>query len=78
MTVEAPQALICASCGGGFELSARVARGWRSRGEEPVCRMCRRLAKPPDPLEQARMRKWWTDRYSVDELLELGREIGWV
>jgi hypothetical protein len=24
-----------------------------------------------------RMRRWWLERYSLEELVELGREIGW-
>jgi DNA-directed RNA polymerase sigma subunit (sigma70/sigma32) len=25
-----------------------------------------------------RMQRWWLDRYTLEELLELGREIGWA
>jgi hypothetical protein len=27
--------------------------------------------------ERQRMQRWWLNRYSLEELLELGREIGW-
>ncbi len=31
--------------------------------------------KPRDALEQARMRRWWLARYSMDELVEIGAMI---
>jgi hypothetical protein len=74
VSVEAPRAVVC---GVSFDLSARNARAWRSRGEEPVCARCRHPAKPPDPAELERYKRWWLARYSIEELLELGREIGW-
>jgi hypothetical protein len=77
MTVEAPRAVVCGECGGLFELSARSARARRTRGQEPVCRPCRHTPKPPTEAQLERYRRWWLDRYSIDELLELGREIGW-
>jgi hypothetical protein len=77
VTVEASRAVICGECGGSFELHPRNVRAARARGEEPICRLCRRTAKPPDEATIERMRRWWLARYSLDELLELGRDIGW-
>ena len=77
MTVEAPRAVRCRDCGAPFGLSARNARAWRQRGETPVCARCRHPAKPPDKLAAERMRRWWLERHSIEELLELGRMLGW-
>jgi hypothetical protein len=54
-------------------LSARRLRAARARGEEPICRDCRR--KPPNPAELERMKRWWLERYTFEELLELGRYL---
>jgi hypothetical protein len=77
VTVEAPRSVVCGACGTSFDLSARNVRAWRQRGEEPICALCRRKPQPVDPATAARLRKWWTDRYELDELLEIGRLIGW-
>jgi hypothetical protein len=49
----------------------------RARGEDPVCRRCRHPAKPVDQKALERYRRWWLARFSLDELLELGRDLGW-
>jgi hypothetical protein len=77
VTVEAPRLVRCGTCGGSFELSPRNVRAARARGEEPTCRICRRTAKPPDEAASEKLRRWWLERYSLEELVELGREIGW-
>jgi hypothetical protein len=77
VTVEAPREIVCASCGSRYLLSARNVRAWRQRGETPVCARCRHPAKPVDPATMIRMRRWWLDRYSIEELLELGDMLGW-
>ncbi len=33
-------------------------------------------ARPPDPAEPERYRKWWLERYTLDELRELRRLLG--
>lgn len=78
MSVEVAQLVRCGGCGGGFELHPRNVRAARARSEEPICRGCRRKAKPIDEAALERMRHWWLERYSMDELLEIGRELGWV
>jgi hypothetical protein len=75
---EYAQRVLCGFCGSSFDLSARNVRAARQRGQEPVCAECRNPAKPPDEETMERMRRWWLERYSLEELLELGREIGWV
>jgi NAD-dependent SIR2 family protein deacetylase len=75
VTVEAPRAVRCGSCGDSFDLSARNVRATRKRGEEPVCALCRRKPQPVDPAMAARLRRWWTDRYSREELEEIA---GWI
>jgi hypothetical protein len=46
-------------------------------GQEPVCAPCRYVEKPIDEATLERMRRWWLSKYSIDELLEIGRMIGW-
>jgi hypothetical protein len=77
VSAEAAQLVKCGSCGSSFDLSARNVRAARTRGETPVCALCRRTPKPVDEATMRKLREWWLDRYSLDELLELGREIGW-
>jgi hypothetical protein len=77
VSVEAPVLVVCGECGARFELSARNARAWRQRGEEPVCAECWNPPKPPDKETMERMRGWWLSRYSIEELLEIGHMIGW-
>jgi hypothetical protein len=77
VTVEAPRQILCGSCSSIFALSARNAPAWRTRGQEPICSRCGYPAKPPDPAEVERYQRWWLERYTVEELLEIGREIGW-
>jgi hypothetical protein len=48
----------------------RNVRAARARDEEPTCRVCRRTAKAPDEATMDKMRRWWLERYSLDELLE--------
>jgi hypothetical protein len=77
VTVEAPRSVRCGSCGASFDLSARNARAWRRRGQEPVSAECRNPPKAPDEETMERMRGWWLSRYSIEELLEIGHMIGW-
>lgn len=42
----------------------------------PPTRDLHQPSKPND-TDRLRMQRWWLDRYTLDELLELGREIGW-
>jgi hypothetical protein len=76
VSVEAPRAAVCGSCGTRFDLSPRNVRAWRQRGQEPVCGDCRHAPKE-DPVLVERYKAWWLERYSLEELLKLGREIGW-
>lgn len=40
----------------------------------PAVETSRRLSS----AQRRRMQRWWLERYSMEELLELGREIGWI
>jgi hypothetical protein len=62
---------------GRFSLSARNSRLHWERGTQPLCELCRRPEKPVDEATMERMRQWWLERYSLDEILEIGRLIGW-
>jgi hypothetical protein len=77
VSVEAPVLVVCGECGARFQLSARNARERRRRRQSPICAECRNPSKPVDEATMERMRRWWLARYSIEELLELGREIGW-
>jgi hypothetical protein len=72
-TTETTAPLRCTGCGDTFVLSPRRAREWRDR--EPLCRDCRRKPKELSEAERARLQRWWLDRYSLEELVEIGREI---
>jgi hypothetical protein len=71
MAHEKPRSVVCGGCDNPFVLSARNAREARARGEEPRCHDCRHPAKPIDPAELERLRRWWLKRYSLDEIREL-------
>lgn len=65
--------LRCGDCGDAFAFSANRARVYRREGREPVCRDCRRPKL--SEAEQAKLRAWWLNRYSTDELQEIGQMI---
>lgn len=73
--VETPRLVRCAGCGSSFELSARNVRAIRARGEEPLCRRCRHPAKPVDEIQAAKYRRWWLERFPLDELREMAEAI---
>jgi len=76
--VEAPHLHTC-RCGNVFSLSARNTREHRRRGTVPICRNCRLSAKPPDPEEAERLRRWWLEEsgFTLDHLVEISEMIGW-
>jgi hypothetical protein len=57
----------------------REAVAARQRGEEPVCRPCRQTEKPVDEQAMEKMRRWWLEEsgLTLDEVLEIGRLLGW-
>jgi hypothetical protein len=63
----------CGDCGCSFELSARNARGHRHRGTTPQCARCRYWAK--EPKVTPAMRRWWLDRFTLDEIREMAAEL---
>jgi hypothetical protein len=65
----------CRDCGGRFELTARNARTWRTRGLEPQCVDCRRTRRELSPAEAARLRAWWLQRFTLDECREIAEAI---
>ena len=60
--------MACGDCGGSFELSARRARAYRSAGSAPRCAGCRSTR---EPKVTPAMRRYWLDRFTLDELREL-------
>ncbi len=60
--------VVCATCGASFELSRRNVRAHDRNGKQHVCSACRNPPKPPDEAQMARLRRWWLDRYSLEEL----------
>lgn len=68
--MEAPVLLAC-GCGRQFQLSARRAREHRTHGSQPKCVDCR-YGHDGAPRATEGMRRWWLDRFSLDEIRELG------
>ena len=58
----------CPECLVGFELSARNARAHRSNATTPRCASCRSAR---EPRVTPAHRRWWLDRYTLDEIREL-------
>jgi hypothetical protein len=56
----------CDDCGGDFELSTSHVRHMRAQGRELRCRSCRTTGEGPQPTEAHR--RWWLDRFSLDEI----------
>jgi hypothetical protein len=72
-TIEAPVTLTCSECSDPFTLSARRARDWRDR--QPVCMECRRARREITEVERERLRQWWLDRFTREELEEIGQAL---
>jgi hypothetical protein len=72
-TAETPVDVRCSSCSDTFTLSARRAREWRDR--DPLCRRCRTPARELTDAERERYRRWWLERFTLEELQELARTI---
>ena len=67
--MSAPTVVVtCAECGVDFYLSARREYEHRKRGMPALCGACRHPPKPPDPRTLRAMRRWWLDRFTLDEL----------
>jgi hypothetical protein len=55
-----------------FPFSPRNVYGWRARGLEPVRHFCRHAPlKPPTQRD----RRYWLDRFTLDEIRELAGAI---
>jgi len=65
----APDGRMPEPCGATFTLSARRERDHRKSGQKPRCEECRSIRAPVTVTES--MRRWWLDRYSLDEIREL-------
>lgn len=70
--VEAPVVHVC-ECGTTFELSARNTRIHRNRGTSPRCDRCRYGTKPPKVTDAHR--RYWLERFTLDEIRELAGAI---
>ena len=71
--VELPVLLSCGR-GASFELSARNARNHRVNGTDPKCRDCR-YGHDRAPRATEGMRRWWLQRFPLDEIRLLGSEL---
>jgi hypothetical protein len=60
----------CSGCGYSYLLSTRRARDHRIRGTQPECRECR-LARSVQVQVTEAMRRYWLDRFSLEEIQEL-------
>lgn len=56
-------------CGVTFTLSARREYEHRKTGTRPRCPDCR-SRRPPVQVTES-MRRWWLDRFTLDEIREL-------
>lgn len=80
--VEAKTAIIyCVTCEGPFWASARQARAIRLGDHSGRCGECRRLENTPIRVT-TELRRYWTSRFTHDELVELaegmwGRRDTW-
>jgi hypothetical protein len=63
----------CGECGGAVELSARRARIYRNEGTAPRCNECR-SARSLVVVTSA-LRRWWLDRYTLDEIRLMAAEF---
>lgn len=70
---EAPRLVRCGACGGDFELSARRVRHVRAESLPLRCRSCRTGRVTPEPTEAHR--RWWLDRFTVDEIREMAAAL---
>jgi hypothetical protein len=54
-----------------------VAARWHARPEKPVCNKCLHPAVPVYGMTS--MQNWWLEKsgLSLEELLEIGRDLGW-
>ena len=73
-TVEAPVYVRCSSCGGDFELSARNHREHVKKGTQPRCAECRHGRAPRAKPSEAD-RRWWLERFSIEEIVQLAGAI---
>ena len=62
----------CVECGERYTLSARRALEYRREGREPRCRECRRPARQPP---SAADRRYWLERFTLEEIKELANAI---
>ncbi len=72
-TLEAARSVRCGDCGEAFELSARNVRAARTQGRELRCRAC--PGAPAKTEADARMRRYWLERFTLDEIRELAGAI---
>ena len=72
-TVEAPVLVNCGECAGQFELSARRARIYRNEDTAPRCGECRSVRS--QVVVTPALRRWWLDRYTLDEIRVMAAEL---
>ncbi len=64
----------CALCGLSYDASARTARDISAGRVEARC-VLHRKRKPREATVTAAARRWWLDRYTIDEIVEIGAGI---
>jgi len=72
--VEARRSGRYGECGSPLELSGRNVRAARARGEDRRCGPCRGVS-PRVPAPTGAHRRWWLDRFTVDEVRAMAGAI---
>jgi hypothetical protein len=76
--VEPELRVTCRCCGKSYWLSARREREYRKTGTEPICGDCHREQRfGPRPTAirvTEELRRYWLDRYTLDEIRTLAVE----
>lgn len=65
----------CNICGLRFDASERSARDYKAGRAEPRCILHRKRRPASRRVNVAMYRRWWLDRFSVEEIVEMGTAI---
>ena len=63
----------CTICSISFDVSGRTARNIRAGRSEARCALHRKGER--EETKEAEMRRWWLDRFSLEEIIELAKGI---
>lgn len=79
MSVTDDRVLVeCAVCHIRFDASVRSARDYNAGRAEPRCLMHRKRKPRSSRTTLALYRRWWLDRFSVEEIVDMGTAVASV